>query len=265
MRTVRAMSEPLVEEVRTAVGTMSEGELVELAVIVAEERKRRDEQNRAMEALREAAATDEATAEVAQEIAEKRLAEAGREPGGAWVRPTGAHDAYPLGWRVTHAGTEWESAMAFNTLEPGAQGRAWLPTDVVDGGAYEPWVQPLGAHDAYPDGAVVTYEGQLWRSTIAANVWAPGVHGWELVEEQTDPEPEAPVPDGDEDQDETEDDEDEPGPGPAPSLPAWASGVHYSPGDRVTHDGATWEAIIDHTSHIGWAPGPATYAVWKAA
>lgn len=234
------MSEPLVEEVRTAVGTMSEDELVELAVIVADERKRRDEQNRALEALREAAAADEATAEVAQEIAEKRLTEAGREPGGPWVRPTGAHDAYPVGWRVTHAGAEWESALAFNTLEPG-EGRAWLPTDVVDGGAHEPWTQPLGEHDAYPAGSVVTHEGQLWRSTIDANVWAPGVHGWELVEEQ-----------------------DEPGPSPAPSLPAWASGVHYSPGDRVTHDGATWEAIVDHTSHIGWAPGPATYAVWRA-
>lgn len=40
------------------------------------------------------------------------------------------------------------------------------------------WVQPAGAHDAYPLGARVTYNGRRWRSTTAANVWAPGVYGW---------------------------------------------------------------------------------------
>ena len=40
------------------------------------------------------------------------------------------------------------------------------------------WVQPTGAHDAYPLGASVTHGGKKWRSLIAANVWAPGVSGW---------------------------------------------------------------------------------------
>ena len=40
------------------------------------------------------------------------------------------------------------------------------------------WVQPTGAHNAYPLGATVTHKGKTWTSTIAANVWKPGVYGW---------------------------------------------------------------------------------------
>lgn len=42
------------------------------------------------------------------------------------------------------------------------------------------WVQPTGAHDAYAKGAQVSNNGKIWESTIAANVWAPGVSGWKL-------------------------------------------------------------------------------------
>ena len=43
------------------------------------------------------------------------------------------------------------------------------------------WSQPLGAHDAYNIGDKVTHDGQVWVSTIDANTWAPGVHGWEVM------------------------------------------------------------------------------------
>jgi hypothetical protein len=46
---------------------------------------------------------------------------------------------------------------------------------------YPAWVQPLGAFDAYPLGAEVSHNGQNWRSTVAANVWAPGVFGWVVI------------------------------------------------------------------------------------
>lgn len=36
-----------------------------------------------------------------------------------WVQPTGAHDAYALGARVTHNGKNWESTIPANTTEPG--------------------------------------------------------------------------------------------------------------------------------------------------
>ena len=47
------------------------------------------------------------------------------------------------------------------------------------------WSQPLGAHDAYDQGAKVTHGGKKWVSTAPANVWEPGVYGWtEYVEPQ---------------------------------------------------------------------------------
>ena len=42
------------------------------------------------------------------------------------------------------------------------------------------WTQPLGATDAYKKGDVVSYNGQLYVSTVDANVWQPGIYGWEL-------------------------------------------------------------------------------------
>jgi hypothetical protein len=44
------------------------------------------------------------------------------------------------------------------------------------------WVQPLGAHDAYPKGAKVSHKGKRWVSAVDANTWEPGVYGWEEAE-----------------------------------------------------------------------------------
>ena len=41
------------------------------------------------------------------------------------------------------------------------------------------WRKPAGAADAYPLGAKVSHNGKRWISTVAANVWEPGVSGWE--------------------------------------------------------------------------------------
>ncbi len=41
-----------------------------------------------------------------------------------WVQPTGAHDAYDLGERVTHNTQDWESQYASNVWEPGVFG--WI-------------------------------------------------------------------------------------------------------------------------------------------
>lgn len=43
-----------------------------------------------------------------------------------------------------------------------------------------PWVQPTGAHDAYQQGDRVTHNGQVWESTVNANVWAPPTF-WTVV------------------------------------------------------------------------------------
>ena len=45
-----------------------------------------------------------------------------------WVRPLGAHDAYNVGAKVTHAGRHWVSDVDANVWEPGVYG--W--TEVTD-------------------------------------------------------------------------------------------------------------------------------------
>ena len=43
------------------------------------------------------------------------------------------------------------------------------------------WKQPAGAADAYAKGDKVSHAGKHWVSTADANVWEPGVYGWEEV------------------------------------------------------------------------------------
>jgi hypothetical protein len=97
----------------------------------------------------------------------------------SWLQPLGAHDAYSVDAVVQHTGKTWLSLLAANVWEPGVTG--WRETARVapDGSVVPPaWVQPLGAQDAYPLGAVVSHNGFTWTSDLAANVWEPGVFGW---------------------------------------------------------------------------------------
>lgn len=54
---------------------------------------------------------------------------------------------------------------------------------VTDSGFAE-WAQPLGASDAYNTGDIVSYKGELYRSTVDGNVWSPEAYpaGWETYE-----------------------------------------------------------------------------------
>src|SRR5690625_5068714 len=56
----------------------------------------------------------------------------------------------------------------------------------------EQWKQPLGAHDAYAKGDVVTHDGVQWVSTVTPNTWRPGASGWHRKPED-DPETGEPV------------------------------------------------------------------------
>lgn len=115
-------------------------------------------------------------------------------------------------------------------LEPAAMvsGAEQALPDTVDGAE---WVQPVGAHDAYRSGAVVTHDGKMWVSLIPFNVWEPGVSGWrEQVEEGY---PEFVLP----------------------------TGAHdaYQTGDRVVFEGGVYESTIDGNTY-----SPADYpAGWK--
>ena len=63
---------------------------------------------------------------------------------------------------------------------------AWTPTDapslwakvlIPDENVIPEWEQP-GSTNAYQIGDRVSYNGKIWESTIANNVWAPDVYGW---------------------------------------------------------------------------------------
>ncbi|NJL70360.1 MAG: hypothetical protein HC888_01520 [Candidatus Competibacteraceae bacterium] len=85
-------------------------------------------------------------------------------------------DPIMIGDQRTHDNKLWESLIDFNVWTPPI---GWREI-VVEG--YPPWVQPTGAHDAYPLGFRVTYNGQNWENTgSAANVWQPGVFGWVVI------------------------------------------------------------------------------------
>lgn len=120
-----------------------------------------------------------------QQVAELNvafLAASGVEPGQEWRQPTGAHDAYPVDWEVTHGGKTWVSLTPANVWEPGVSG--WRET-VEDGPGAPEWVQPTGAHDAYNLGDLVSFQGSVYRSLIDGNVWSPADYpqGWEEVDQ----------------------------------------------------------------------------------
>ncbi len=96
-----------------------------------------------------------------------------------WRQPIGALDAYALDAEVMHLGRQWRSSTPDNVWEPGVYG--WTDISPSNPDAVQEWVQPTGAHDAYQMGDLVLYQGQTWRSSIDANVWAPGVYGWVLA------------------------------------------------------------------------------------
>lgn len=116
-----------------------------------------------------------------------------------------------------------EKLATVNSLTLAAEG-------VTDG---QPWRQPQGAHDAYPQGFTVTHGGKTWESTTPANVWAPGTANWREI-----------VPAGS-------------------APPAWVqpsgSTDAYKIGDRVTFQSKIYESVINANV---WSP-TAYPAGWK--
>lgn len=95
------------------------------------------------------------------------------------------------------------------------------------------YVQPLGAHDAYPLGIYVKQDGKIYRSKRMGNVWQPKLHPalWEEVAaEDVPPQPATPVA------------------GP------WEVGKAYKVGDLVAYKGKTYRIVQAHTSAAHWTP-----------
>jgi hypothetical protein len=96
--------------------------------------------------------------------------------------------AYESG-RIVRCGADGSGAsLLWSVLQAHTSQEDWMPEVATslfkrvgfDGGV-PLWVQPLGGTDAYSKGDVVSHGGQLWESTIDANVWEPGAYGWATV------------------------------------------------------------------------------------
>lgn len=150
---------------------------------------------------------------------------------------------------VTH-GLDWDSGIAvsvgevlryrgqfFEVVQGHTTQNDWTPTlalalfkPYLPPGEALTWRQPFGGHDAYPVGARVLFEGEVWVNTIPANVWQPGVTGWQR---ENEPEP----------------------------TPDWKAGVTYKVGDVVSHQGGMYKCLQAHVSQQGWYP-PVVPALW---
>lgn len=108
----------------------------------------------------------------------------------------------------------------------------------------DPYQPVTGAHDAYPEGSIVSQSGDYYRATAWAS-HAPGTTGapWERV-----------WPDG-------------PGwtttpPSAAGPIP-WAVGISaVADTTVVSHAGRLWRCKKTHVTHEGWVPSQFTRAVW---
>ena len=89
--------------------------------------------------------------------------------------------AYAVDDRVQHGGTLYKCVQAHTSQAdwtPDATPALWVVVSIDE---YPEWVQPTGAHDAYAKDSKVTHNGKKWISSYDANVWEPGVYGWEEV------------------------------------------------------------------------------------
>lgn len=87
--------------------------------------------------------------------------------------------SYSVGYRVQYNGTLYKCIQAHTAQSdwtPDATPALWVVVTVEE---WPEWVQPTGAQDAYAKDSKVTHNGKKWISSYDANVWEPGVYGWE--------------------------------------------------------------------------------------
>ena len=94
-----------------------------------------------------------------------------------WAFPV----SYTVGQIRRHGGKLYKCLTAHTSQEdwgPDVAPSLWVGiSDPAE--EWPAWSQPIGAHDAYPLGAKVNHCEKHWTSTVANNVWEPGVYGWE--------------------------------------------------------------------------------------
>lgn len=101
------------------------------------------------------------------------------------IYPSWNKDGYPYfaGERVTYEGSY------YRCIQNHTSQADWTPDVAVSlwvsisdpSEEYPEWKQPSGAHDAYHKGDKVSHNDKHWTSDIDANVYEPGVYGWNEV------------------------------------------------------------------------------------
>lgn len=95
----------------------------------------------------------------------------------AWATDT----AYAVGDRVQYNGVLYKCVQAHTSQAdwmPDATPALWVIVSIEE---WPEWIQPTGAHDAYDKDAKVSHNGKHWKNTMDANVYEPGVYGWEEI------------------------------------------------------------------------------------
>ena len=91
--------------------------------------------------------------------------------------------AYAVGDRRQYDGLLYRCVQAHTSQAdwyPPAVPALWVRTSTEE---WPEWIQPTGAHDAYSKGDKVSHNAKHWISSIDANVYEPGVYGWDEVTE----------------------------------------------------------------------------------
>lgn len=169
----------------------------------------------------------------------------------------GIYESWKIG--VKYATGEWViygtnsigDAQLYQVLQDHTSTKEWTPDTAtslykkvgVSGDGTPTWVQPLGATDAYNKDDIVSHNDKKWISTIDANVWEPGVYGWDEYSEESPvtPDPEPTDPDTPEPSEPDEESTDE-----VPDF-VQPTGAHdaYAKGAKVKYNGKIYESLMD--------------------
>lgn len=89
---------------------------------------------------------------------------------------------YALGDRIQYDGLLYRCVQAHTSQSdwiPPSVPALWVRTSTEE---WPEWIQPQGAHDAYKKGDKCSHNSKHWISNMDANVFEPGVAGWDEAE-----------------------------------------------------------------------------------
>ena len=89
--------------------------------------------------------------------------------------------AYEVNDRIRYSAVLYRCVQAHTSQAswtPDITPALWTPVSIEE---WPEWVQPLGSQDAYNIGDKVSHNEKRWFSTLDANIWEPGIYGWDEV------------------------------------------------------------------------------------